>query len=107
MAKGKTLRIVCDAETAKAFARAIRSYAEAAYPPGGSECAQVANQALRESARKIDAAARDPDCAEVEIPRRQRVMLKTALEWYVKQPETDLPDTVHARLQRLFSSTGP
>ena len=106
MATRKTLSLECDPETARAFAAAIHSYAEAAYPAGGSECSQVANQTLRDTARVIAASGQSGTSGVIEIPRRQRVMLKAALEWYLAQPGVDLPDTVRTRLGRLFARAG-
>ncbi len=84
------------------FAEAIRRYAEAAYPPGGSECAQVAHEALNDSARAIAQAHQRAPATEIEFPRRQRVMLKAALDWYLDRTGDELPDTIRARLQQLF-----
>jgi hypothetical protein len=107
MTTRKTIRIPCDPETARAFAEAIRCYAEAAYPPGGSECAQVAHEALQDSARAIAAAHRVRGVDTIEFPRRQRAMLKAALDWYLEQAEVDLPETVRARLGLLLARPGP
>ena len=106
MAARKTIRLHCDPETARAFAEAIRCYAQAAYPPGGSECAQVARQALTDSARTIAEAPRHAQDGTIEFPRRQRAMLEAALDWYLAQSEVDLPDTVRARLSQLLTRTG-
>jgi hypothetical protein len=103
MAPKKTIRLPCDPETARAFADAIRRYAEAAYPTGGSECAQVAHQALTDSARTIAEAHRNTEDGTIEFPRRQRTMLKAALDWYLVQADVDLPDTVRTRLSQLLS----
>jgi hypothetical protein len=105
-ARKKTVRIDCDRETAAALAEAIRTYAEAAYPPGGSECAQVAHQALKDTARSIDSAAAAGAAGGLEIPRRQRAMLKTAVDWYLEQPQVALNDVLRLRLQRLFNVVG-
>ena len=38
----KTVTFTCDAATAQQLATVVRAYADAAYPTGGSECAQAA-----------------------------------------------------------------
>lgn len=103
----RSIRLDCDPETARAFAEAIRRYAEAAYPPGGSECAQVAYQALTDSARTIAAAHGNTGNGTIEFPRRQRVMLKAALDWYLQQAEVDLPETTRSRLSQLLLRPRP
>ena len=53
------LSMIAEAEAA-ALAEALRSYADAAYPAGGSECAQVARETLRDSAGLIARDAAGP-----------------------------------------------
>ena len=50
---GKTFQLRCTSEQAEELASALETFALAAYPPGGSECAQVASETLRDSARLI------------------------------------------------------
>jgi len=76
--KRKAVFIRCDRSTARALGMAIRAYAEAAYPGGGSECAQVARAAL------LDAAA---DCelhdgGDLALRRRQLALLRACVRWY-------------------------
>lgn len=77
--KRKTLSIRCDARQAALLAEALSAYAEAAYPRGGSECAQAARETLLDSAAAI---ARDAGAEGATISRRQRGLLKTAVRWY-------------------------
>jgi len=60
---------------------AIRDYACAAYPEGGSDCAQVARYTLLELAADIEAGITD-GCHSVQISRRPRAMVQAALTWY-------------------------
>lgn len=65
---------------AAALSEALRGYADAAYPPGGSECAQVARETLRDSANVIDREASSTDGASLR--RRQRALIRSAVAWY-------------------------
>jgi len=68
------------ADEARLLAEALSSYAHAAYPPGGTECAQVSRETLLTSAREIAANAASSHGAELR--RRQRSMMKAAVQWY-------------------------
>ena len=76
MSKTKPLNI--NKDDATAIARAIIVYADAAYPPGGSECAQASNQTLKDLAMAIQ--------QSYEIPftykKRQKPMLTAAVRWF-------------------------
>lgn len=81
MAKArKTFIVRCSTDEATQLAEALGVYAHAAYPPGGSECAQVAREVLQTSAQTIAADAATPTGAE--LSRRQRSMIKAAVQWY-------------------------
>lgn len=77
--RGKTRAVACDADTAAGLAAAIRAYTDAAYPRGGSDCAQVARAALLDVA---DQCAAHPGGA---LPLRRRVLpqLRAAVRWYL------------------------
>lgn len=64
---------------------AIREYAGAAYPPGGSECGQVARQALMDAADKLDSGFVASGGTYTELSRRLRAHVKAALSFYVEQ----------------------
>lgn len=64
------------------LAEIIRVFAEAAYPQGGSDCAQVAREALLTTATQIETAD-GPATASV----RQRPLLKQAVKWYCREVE--------------------
>jgi len=78
--KNKTFLLRCSPAFGEQLANALEAYAHAAYPPGGSECAQVAHQTLLESARTVrkDAATE----AGATLRRRQRTHFKAAVNWY-------------------------
>lgn len=80
MASG-TIQLRCDIPVRDLLCAAIRDYAHAAYPVGGSECAQVARYTLLELATQIEQGI-TTDAGAVRISRRPRAMLKAALKYY-------------------------
>jgi len=76
-----TITLQCDVVVKEILCRAIREYAHAAYPEGGSDCAQVARYTLLELAQEIDDGI-TPDNQRVAISRRPRAMLKAAIEYF-------------------------
>jgi len=76
-----TITLQCDLAVKEILCRAIREYAYAAYPEGGSDCAQVARYTLLELARQIDTGITS-ERQQVDISRRPRVMVKAAIEYY-------------------------
>lgn len=88
------------AEERRELVRAIQSYALAAYPPGGSECAQVARETLMNTATLIETG-----CLEgkfVEISSRQRPLLKAAVNWYCGEMKQEAGGPLHQGLLRLL-----
>jgi hypothetical protein len=81
-----TLR--CDIPVRDILCTAIHDYAHAAYPEGGSECAQVARYTLLELAAEINDGISEEKLS-VEISKRPKSMVKAALEYYFnRQDET-------------------
>ena len=81
------------------MAEALRGYADAAYPPGGSECAQVARETLRDSA---DVIARDASSHEgARMRRRQRTLIRTAMAWHHEQHGVGTPAQAEDLLRLL------
>jgi hypothetical protein len=76
-----TITLQCDVTAKAILCRAIREYAHAAYPEGGSDCAQVARYTLLELAQQIDDGI-TPDNQRVVISRRPRAMVKAAIEYF-------------------------
>jgi len=76
MSKVKPLSL--DIETANAIATAVFIYADAAYPQGGSECAQASNQSLKQLAQAIHNSPQIP----FNYKKRQKPMLKAAIRWF-------------------------
>ena len=91
----------CDVTVGDIVCTAIRDYAHAAYPVGGSECAQVARYTLLELAADIDAALTDQRPA-VEISKRPRAMVKAAFEYYFNRMDEARGGT-SAHQRQLFA----
>ena len=87
MAAGK-LTLSCDGMVRDILCTAIRDYAIAAYPPGGSDCAQVARYTLLELANQIEAGIVDA-VASVEISRRPRAMIRAALQYHFDRADAE------------------
>jgi len=68
--------------------RAIREYAHAAYPEGGSDCAQVARYTLLELAQQIDTGITSGH-PSVAISRRPRAMVKAAIAYFFDRQDAE------------------
>jgi hypothetical protein len=100
--KSRKIKICCDVTVRDILCTAIREYAHAAYPDGGSECAQVARYTLLELAADIDAGI-DGNNKTVEVSKRPRAMVKAALEYYFNRAdEARGSESMHQRA--LFDS---
>jgi hypothetical protein len=75
----KTFAIAVSQSQARKIAEAIEIYAHAAYPVGGSDCAQVSREALLDSAKAFSSLEAD---GIVQVRKRQRRPLKAAVDWY-------------------------
>ncbi len=87
MAAG-TITIACDDEVRDILCRAIRDYAFAAYPRGGSDCAQVARYTLLELASQIETGIAGGRVT-VEISKRPRAMIKAAVQYHFDRADMD------------------
>jgi len=86
MAARKKIKLCCDVTVRDILCTAIREYAHAAHPEGGSECAQVARYTLLELATDIEAGISDEN-ATVEVSKRPKAMVKAALEYYFNRAD--------------------
>jgi hypothetical protein len=77
----RILVLHCDNSIREILSRAIREFAHAAYPVGGSECAQVARYTLLNVAADIEDAI-ESNADEVTVSRRIRPNLKAALDYH-------------------------
>ena len=81
----KVFHLQCSPNLCATMAAAIKNYVAVQYPPGVSDCALAAREALLTVANKIES-----DCqaaATVELSRRLRTMLKIAINYYCDQYE--------------------
>jgi len=98
------IKLQCDVPVRDIVCAAIRDYALAAYPEGGSDCAQVARSALLDLAAQIEAGIH-ANSAAVLISRRPRAMVKAAFTWYYDRLDAEQGgDSIHQRecLQSLL-----
>lgn len=75
----KTFLIAAGPLGRRLLTEAIRCFAAAAYPPGGSDCAQVARETLLTTAAAIEGSS-----GEVRASIRQRALLRQAVQWYAE-----------------------
>ena len=98
----RKISLSCDVPTRDILCAAIREYAYAAYPQGGSECTQLARYTLLELAAEINAGI-SADNLSIEISKRPKSMVKAALEYYFNRQD-DTCDTSSAHQRELFVS---
>ena len=97
MAARKKIKLSCDPDVRDILCTAIREYAHAAYPVGGTECAQVARYTLLELAAEIEAGITGEN-ESVEVSKRPRAMVRAALEYYFnRSDETQGLTSTHQR----------
>lgn len=102
MTARKKIQLCCDPDVRDILCTAIREYAHAAYPVGGTECAQVARYTLLELAAEIEAGITGEN-ELIEVSKRPRVMVRAALEYYFnRSDETRGLTSIHQRA--LFDS---
>jgi len=88
--RAKTVTLDCDPLLARQLAAAVQAYAHAAYPPGGSECGQVAREALLDTAARCQAHRG----GALVLRRRMLPQLRAAVRWCVSQdgpPDIQFP----------------
>lgn len=77
----------------------IRSYANAAFPPGGSTCAQASREALHSIGGEIENYAARGGAL---VSRRQQRLLRSTVSWYFSEVKNS-PGQEQALLQLLDS----
>ena len=98
----RKITLHCDVAVRDIVCAAIRDYAHAAYPEGGSECAQVARYTLLELATAIEAGITGEN-QSIEVSKRPTAMVRAALEYYFNRNDESLGLTsTHQRA--LFDS---
>jgi len=79
------IRIECPPPLQTILCEAVREYAGAAYPPGCSECGQVAHVALMEAALKLETDFAANDGKYAGLSRRLRAPFRAAFQYYAEQ----------------------
>lgn len=79
--KQRLIALPCDAAQAAELAQVVRAYTNAAYPRGGSECAQVAREALLDAADHIAS----HQGGQLEIRKRLLPQIRAAVRWCLSQ----------------------
>ena len=97
----RKITLHCDVAVSDIVCSAIREYAHAAYPEGGSECAQVARYTLLELAANIDAGISEHS-QSVEVSKRPRSMVKAAFEYYFNRLD-EVQDVTSIHQRQLFA----
>ena len=97
----RKITLHCDVAVSDIVCTAIREYAHAAYPEGGSECAQVARYTLLELAADIQAGITE-HCQSVEISKRPRAMVKAAFEYHFNRMD-ELQGVTSTHQRQLFA----
>ena len=98
----KKLVMTGPAPVFRTLAEAIQKYADAAYPPGGSECAQSAREGLLDTARSIFQQVNE-NYQDVIISRRIKSHVKAAIQYYVQlSMELEIEQDVATRRSELM-----
>ena len=97
--KQRVVDVSCDASRARELAHALRAYAHAAYPPGGSECAQVARSTLLDTASVCERHTG----GMLQLRRRQLPMLRAAVRWWLSENTDQRVESAHG-LERLLAT---
>jgi hypothetical protein len=103
MAGTKTLTINAPAEQLTLFITALRRYAHAAWPVGGSECAQASRDSLLTFCDELEAEL-ESTRNEISLNKRQRSVYKAALEFHLEHEEFasehDVYKALHAKINQ-------
>lgn len=104
MARDKTLTLNAPTEQLTELIAVLGRYAEAAWPLGGSECAQASRDALVTTTESMMKQLADhPE--QVEFSRRQRATFRAALEYHLQLSEyQDRHDQYQNLLNQLSTS---
>lgn len=79
---GKHLTLSAPAELLKELCEALRLYADAAWPPGGSECSQAARETMLNLVQGIEASIETGTPASMS--RRSRATVRAAIGYYAE-----------------------
>ncbi len=93
----RSVMLEADDSQAATLARSIAAYAHAAFPKGGSECAQSSREALLETAH----ACQLHGGGELALRKRQLGLIRAALRWYADAYPDDDPASIAFLRQAL------
>jgi hypothetical protein len=82
------LTLACDGAVRGILSLAIRDYACAAYPQGGSDCAQVARYTLLELANQIEGGIAG-DLSTLRISKRPLAMIRAAVQYHFDRMDAE------------------
>lgn len=82
----RIVEVALGPELSAVLAEAVTAYAHAAFPDGGSECAQVSREALLDTANLC----RQHSGGELSLRKRQMPQLRAAVAWYFTEVEPGL-----------------
>jgi hypothetical protein len=104
MAAGRTMTLEASPEQLLELSHALHFYAEAAWPPGGSDCAQASREALTSTA---DAIARSQQITpgRAEFSRRQKATIRAALEYASEHTELEARREIYQTLLHQLTPT--
>ena len=91
--KKRQLHFICTNHACEKLAKVLSTYAHAAFPVGGSDCAQATRESLLDMALRL---AENKDDVFAINPR-QIPMLKSAIKWYFSEVE----DNSHLQMSLL------
>lgn len=104
MPRDKTISLEAPPEALVELSRILRIYAEAAWPPGGSECAQASRESLISVANDIELAQQNTP-GRAEFSRRQRATFRAALEYASESPELEASREIYQTLLLQLTPT--
>lgn len=85
---------------------ALRDYADAAHPPGGSPCSQAAREHLLDLAGRLEAGLQRHS-EVLHYPRRMRATLRAAVQWRLEQTSDPRQADGFERLLRAINGETP
>ena len=86
----KTISLTGPVPALQLISDVIQHYADAAYPAGGSECAQTARAGLLDTAEKINQQV-EQGLMPVTISRRIKSHIKAAIQYYLQMSAEQNP----------------
>ena len=103
--RNKNLSLHISRLVAERLATAMRDYAQAAYPAGGSECAQSAREALMTAAQNL-LDSHDAQQNHAQLNRRQRALTKAAIKYHAEKIAGEETGVASAREACLLAAIG-